>query len=783
MSKTNHNPNLPGLNLKLLLISLLSAFVFVVLGFFMLWQRYQILLDDRQTEMSHMIDVVGQNIDQSLKYSYSAALSLALQIDEKGEIDNFELIASQLVDNNPNIDAIQIVPDGVITKVYPFEENRNVINYNILEDPARNEEAFEAIERKRMFFAGPFELKQGGLAVVGRLPVFISNEFWGFVAVIIKFDNLIHQSGIHELSGDAYQFQFSKINPVSDKEEFFLESRPDLHESYSEVITLPDGEWRLYIIPQSQHQPFLRLIPVALLIIFLGGAIAYIVYQVLKRPVIMQERMKSQAGELAESEQRFRTIFNQAAIGMARLDTNTGIILETNKKFQQLLGYPEDYLVGKSHIDITHPDDNEKNIELIEKLRNNEINHYSLQKRLIRSDGKIIWINLSVSPLWAEGEQATSQIALIEDISARMEAKQLLIDNENRFRALVENSDEIILIVDTENSVRYYSPSLAKVSKYEQIDFTANGVLHYIHPEDHDLLRQKIEYSYTKPNMPIADIILRVKNAEDQWFWVNATLTNMLDVQNVNGFVVNLRDITEKREAELNLVKSYELVMEQNKRLLNFAYIVSHNLRSHASNMQSILELYAEEDAVEEKDHYIQLLQKVSGNLDQSLHDLNDVVSISTNMDIGVQNINVRNTLAKTLEILIPQINRKDARIRNNVPEAMQVSFNAAYMESVLLNFLTNALRYTDGSRTPEIVISGYQEDKRWVLEVQDNGIGIDLEAYGDKIFGLYKTFSSRKDGRGVGLFITKNQIEAMGGSVAVTSTPGVGTTFKVYFK
>jgi len=783
MSKTNHNPTSPGLNLKLLLISLVSALVLVILGFFMLWQRYQILLDDRQTEMSSIIDVVAQNIDQSLKYSYSAALSLALQIDEEGEIDNFELIASQLVDNNPNIDAIQIVPDGVITKVYPFEENKDAINYNILEDPTRNEEAFEAIERKRMFFAGPFELKQGGLAVVGRLPVFIRNDFWGFVAIIIKFDNLIHQSGIHELSGDDYQFQFSKINLVSGKEEFFLQTKPDLHESYSEVIDLPDGEWRLYIIPQSIHQPFLRLIPVALLIIFLGGAVAYIIYQILKRPVMMQERIKSQAGELAKSEQRFRTIFNQAAIGMARLNTNTGIILETNKKFQQLLGYPEDYLVGKSHIDITHPDDNEKNIELIEKLRNNEIKQYSLQKRLIRSDGKVIWINLSVSPLWAEGEQATSQIALIEDISARMEAKQLLIDNENRFRALVENSDEIILIVDTENHVRYYSPSLAKVSKYEQIDFTTHGVLHYIHPDDHDLLRQKIEHSYTKPNVPIADIILRVKNAEDQWFWVNATLTNMLDVQNVNGFVVNLRDVTEKREAELNLLKSYELVMEQNKRLLNFAYIVSHNLRSHASNMQSILELYTEEDSVEEKDQYIELLQKVSGNLDQSLHDLNDVVYISTNMDISVQNINVREMLENTLEILIPQINRKDARIRNKVPTSMEVSFNAAYMESVLLNFLTNALRYTDKSRIPEIIISGYLKHERWVLEVQDNGIGIDMDAYGDKIFGLYKTFSSRKDGRGVGLFITKNQVEAMGGSVDVESIPGEGTTFKVYFK
>ena len=113
----------------------------------------------------------------------------------------------------------------------------------------------------------------------------------------------------------------------------------------------------------------------------------------------------------------------------------------------------------------------------------------------------------------------------------------------------------------------------------------------------------------------------------------------------------------------------------------------------------------------------------------------------------------------------------------------MQVVFNASYMESILLNFLTNALRYSDPARKPVIDISGYKENGAWILEISDNGIGIDLDQYGDKVFGLYKTFTDRKDSRGVGLFITKNQINAMGGEVSVDSEPGVGTTFKVYFK
>jgi len=177
------------------------------------------------------------------------------------------------------------------------------------------------------------------------------------------------------------------------------------------------------------------------------------------------------------------------------------------------------------------------------------------------------------------------------------------------------------------------------------------------------------------------------------------------------------------------------------------------------------------------------LLSKVGVALNQTLFDLNEVVAIQSNSDLIVEPLLVPDYLKMTLDLLQFQIQKKKAVIRQEIPEEMRVNFNAAYLESVLLNFLTNALRYCDHQRIPEILISGTRENGSWVLEISDNGIGIDMDKHGDQLFGMYKTFTDRPKSRGIGLFITKNQMNAMGGRVTVESRVDVGTTFKLHFK
>ncbi len=779
-NSANQNPTMASK--KPLLAGALTFLFVLLIGFFIIWQRYQIMKEARQREMAGIVNLVEQNIDQSLKYSYSAALSLALQIKENGEIENFDEVASQLVDQNSNIDGIEAVPSGIIDQVYPFEENKAAIGYNIMADSTRNKEAQIAIESRKMFFAGPVELRQGGYSIIGRLPVFIRDKFWGFTAVLIDFEKLLKQSGIAELSKGEYQFQFAKFNPETGEEKYLLKGI-NLDNSYSEEVVLPEGDWKIYIIPDHPHQIIYVLLPISILVVLFGFAFGYLVYKIMKQPAILEERVKQQSGALAESELRFRTIFNQAAIGMARVDSNTGMILETNKRFQELLGYSAEELQEMDYKMVSHPEDITENTKLMRQLRDNEIREYALQKRLQRKDGQAIWIRLNVSPLWAEGEKATSHIALVEDVTARVQTKQQLEENEKRFRSLVENSNEIILIINKKGEVVYHSPSLKRITGYERIETFGDEILSFTHPMERSFLLKKLEESNSLKGVPFSEIIVRIKAKQGHWIWTNATITNMLHEKSINGYVVNLRDISGKKEAELNLMKSYDFVMEQNKRLLNFAYIVSHNLRSHSSNLQSILELYDIEDSAEERTNYIKMIGEVSSSLNETLTDLNEVVSINTNLEIKAEEIQVRNYAEKALAVLSLQVSAMEAIIINDIPEEMRVTFNPAYMESILLNFITNALRYSKPGVQPEIKLSAFKKKGDWILKICDNGIGIDLGKNKDKVFGLYKTFTDRKDSRGVGLFITKNQVNAMGGEVGVESELGKGTCFKVFFK
>jgi signal transduction histidine kinase len=133
--------------------------------------------------------------------------------------------------------------------------------------------------------------------------------------------------------------------------------------------------------------------------------------------------------------------------------------------------------------------------------------------------------------------------------------------------------------------------------------------------------------------------------------------------------------------------------------------------------------------------------------------------------------------------VLHESIKLKDIQVLNYVPNSVKILCIPAYLESIMLNLLTNAIKYSDPNKEAKIVFTTEPNDDFVILNVKDNGLGIDLEKHKDSIFGLYKTFHRNKDARGVGLYLTKNQIENMGGKIEVESTLNFGTTFKVYFK
>ncbi|MNY23066.1 Signal transduction histidine-protein kinase ArlS [compost metagenome] len=159
------------------------------------------------------------------------------------------------------------------------------------------------------------------------------------------------------------------------------------------------------------------------------------------------------------------------------------------------------------------------------------------------------------------------------------------------------------------------------------------------------------------------------------------------------------------------------------------------------------------------------------------------MVNIHTSVNIKVEELNVKHYIGKAIRALHAEIAVKNVEVKERENCDMIVNYNPAYLESILLNFIYNAIKYSHSDRRPVIDLSCYRENDYQVLQISDNGIGIDLEKHGKELFGMYKTFNGNPDSKGMGLFMSKNQIDAMGGKVTVSSTLNEGTTFKIYFK
>lgn len=249
-----------------------------------------------------------------------------------------------------------------------------------------------------------------------------------------------------------------------------------------------------------------------------------------------------------------------------------------------------------------------------------------------------------------------------------------------------------------------------------------------------------------------------------------------------SGVAISFRDINFREEKNKAILHSNKIIREQNRRLTNFSNIVSHNLKSHANNFEAILNLLANASSEEERQEMMKYLRDLSSGLTTTIGHVTEIVKIQNSKDLRIEPINLYAYVNKCIEILGIQLRATNATIHNFVKPDIILNYNTANIESILLNFLTNAIKYRHPDRDPEIWVDAKETEDGLLLHIKDNGLGIDLKRFGDKLFEMYKTFHNNQDAVGVGLFITRYQVETLGGHISVESEEGVGTTFTVHF-
>lgn len=248
-------------------------------------------------------------------------------------------------------------------------------------------------------------------------------------------------------------------------------------------------------------------------------------------------------------------------------------------------------------------------------------------------------------------------------------------------------------------------------------------------------------------------------------------------IQSLND---HLKIEVDNRTQELQ--KTNQELIEHNNQLEQFAFISAHNLRAPLVRVLGLANLLQMGASEEDKQSALEKMICAAHDLDQVIKDLNAILNIKRHTG-NFAEVNLNESLTRTKRILEKEIEDTGTRIVHNFSEADRVYAIAPYVESILYNLISNAIKYRDPMRSPHIAIKTTHEQEFVCLAVMDNGLGIDLQKYKQNIFNLYKRFHLHVEGKGLGLYLVKTQIEALGGRVDVRSEPNEGTTFQVYFK
>ena len=384
-----------------------------------------------------------------------------------------------------------------------------------------------------------------------------------------------------------------------------------------------------------------------------------------------------------------------------------------------------------------------------------------------------------------ESGKITGMYGSIENITNKHVREQSLEDVTSTYQGLSElNQFGTIKVIQDEPEYLKVNDTLLSWLGLDSLKNTIKieDFISFIHPDDHDKFNSIFKKEQKKFN-----ITIRVERKDGQITYLNITGLNKSSNNGNIKLLAIVFDNTYNKSIESQWEETVELAEKtaqtlavQNEQLESYTYIASHNIRSPLSNLLALMELYQNEEKQEAKENYLTLFEKALVQLENTVNNLTDAIKVQQKTKLERKKIIVKDELMKVLDILSGQINKYGVVISLDVEKDLTINYHEEYLKSIFLNLLSNAIKYRSPERLPKIDVEAYQEKKSIYIKIKDNGRGIDLQKYGHRIFGMNQTFHHNEDARGLGLFLTKTQIEATGGNITVASEVNKGTTFSI---
>lgn len=254
-------------------------------------------------------------------------------------------------------------------------------------------------------------------------------------------------------------------------------------------------------------------------------------------------------------------------------------------------------------------------------------------------------------------------------------------------------------------------------------------------------------------------------------------------IQQANTQLTAANEEVRARNQELRTAN--EQLARTNADLDNFVYAASHDLRQPVHNLQGLFEELRRSATFHDPEagQMLRLMEEAFSDLSTTITDLAAVVQVARPPGEQItEQVPLADLTADILQTLRPQLQDAQADVQTDFAPLPEVEFVRSSLRTVLLNLVANAVKYRHPSRAAQVRLRSRQAGRYAVVEVQDNGLGLDLERHGAELFQLFRRFHPNAgEGTGVGLFLVNRLVQAEGGHVEVESVPEQGTTFRVY--
>lgn len=507
-----------------------------------------------------------------------------------------------------------------------------------------------------------------------------------------------------------------------------------------------------------------------------------------------QEITEKKAQELEVTYQRdlLNTLFEWSPFGIALNERQTGTYLDANAKLLESIGLEKEELLAMGP-EQCFSKNYTKLWEQAEPSISKDRRFGPLTLRYFRKDGSTF--PAIVRGVVVEDNNGQELVwSFVQDVSEVDEAKRKLQETYDRLQAVLRASTQVCVVATNKDGViDLFNPGAENLLGYRAEELLGkHGPELLFDSRDIAQEEQALEAigSPWKGFKALAFGALVGKPKVREWqlrHQSGASIPVLMSVAPIkepsgeHGLLAVALDITELKKVETELKTMLEISQKQNERLNNFAHIVSHNLKSHSAGISGVLSFLEEELPYLKQNELYALISKAIKSMNQTVTDLGDVVKYNINNQ-PFSYIFVRGVVENNLESLAPLLLESNIALDLRLDSGLAVKAIPAYLDSVVFNLLSNAIKYASKDRNSHLYIYAHERNNNWVICFKDNGLGIDLEKHKEHLFGMYSTFHSHPEARGLGLFMVKSQMESMGGSIEVESWEGKGSIFKLVF-